>query len=1830
MKFYGFIKFSSIAIILFLFFSCGNEKSKTKQKSDVITDLITSYPKGKISSLSEITVTFRKPIQVKSKNLKGIFEFSPRAEGKTYRSGEKSITFQPDKPFGYNQEYKVTVNLDKIFENPPEDAFVFNIKTLPLTVAADMLKISPVNIENTKINKGKVTLRFSETIDDKSLKKAITIKQNDSELPFSIEDAHPSDVFSITVDSIIRHDEPSKIVLTLDMKKLSAEGERNWTFPVNSLKEFDFLDWELIPGKDKVISLYFSDPIDENQNLNGLIYFNDNTAFNYKIDKNIVKLYLQGVQDGSKTLIVSQSLKNIKNIKLKQKVKIDVYFRPVKPQAQFINSGTVVTGEKNLSVPFKTINLNAIDVVVFKIYRNNIKQFLQANNINGMWELNRVGDFVYHEKIILHKNPQDQPNNKWENYSLDISKMVNTDPGSIYRIYLKFKKEYAMLSCVDTDEKQISSNDKNEENYLYGNYYYPPDYSWTESEYPCKNSYYYHNRFPGKNIFTTDIGLTAKKLNGNEYEVFVNNLITANPVKDAKIELFDFQQQSMASGSTGEDGFFKAVCNKDVAFVTAQKDNSYAYLKTLGGNALSLSKFDTKGVKAENGVKGFIYGERGVWRPGDTLFLNFILQDKRNSIPEGHPFVINVFDAQNRQVYTKTAYVGHASVYSFAVPTDKDDPTGIWYAEIKLGGNTFNKRLRVENIKPNRLKIEINTGDNNVVTGKNKFAVIKAQWLSGGTASGLKARVNESITTGRAKFKKYKNYIFDDPSKRFYPDETTVFDDKLDETGKAEFEISMPQGKYLPSMLNLNFVAKVFEPGGGFSIEQKQVKYAPFNRYVGIETPATGDNEWLETDKNNIFNLVLITADGKPVNSGKLQVEVYKLDWSWWYRNDDEPAAYVSRDYRQRIINKTVRVRNGKAKFKLLIKYPEWGRFFVRVIDKASGNSAGTTVYVDWPSSYSRGNRKALSDATLLNITAGKKKYMVGETVKVSFPAPENGKILVSIEKNNRQIKWWWSDNVSDDEKVLEFTATKEMTPNVYVCVSVLQPHGQTANDLPLRLYGVIPVFVEDPGTKLLPQIEVPANIRPESDYTIKISEKNGKAAEYTIAVVDEGLLSLTHFKTPDPYGYFYSKEALAVKTWDMYDDVAGAFAGRLLQQFAVGGDEELAALGKKSANRFKPVVKFLGPFKLNKGETAVHNLKMDNYTGAVRVMIVAANKSAYGKAEKTVTVKQPLMVLATLPRVLAPGEKIKLPVTVFNTEKNIHTVKVSVTVNNLFSLEQKVKTVEFDKPGDKTIFFDMLTGNAQGTGTVNVKVTASHEEANYQISVDVRNPNKRQYKVSNYRLTPGKSLKESPEYLGMPESRQLKITASLLPPVNLEKRLRFLIKYPYGCIEQTVSSVFPQLFLNKLVMLTEEQKEQINDNIIDAIKKLGRFQTGNGGFAYWPGSTVANDYGSSYAGHFLLLAKENGYFVSSEMINDWINYQRKVANNWEPNYYNNNIFNDLNQAYRLYTLAVAGKPNVQAMNRLMETEGLSMPARYRLAAAYAVMGRKGAAKKLLNKKGELPAEDSFYYYDNFGSHLRDYALMLETQYLLGDHEKAAILFDKIAAQLGSDIWLSTQSTALGLYAVSLYAGNYNNGSELKFRWKWQGKSTETQSDKPVITIPLDAKEGKLNIKNLTENDIFITITTSEIPYAGQMVNIEKNLKTKIVYRDMNNKIINIDEIKQGKDFYAEITVSNSGFIGNYKHMALSFAVPSGWEIINTRMWKAGENLSSDKPEYLDIKDDRVNIFFDLNVKRSKKFIILLNAAYPGTFFVPNTTCEEMYNHSIMTVSGGGKTEVVR
>jgi uncharacterized protein YfaS (alpha-2-macroglobulin family) len=740
----------------------------------------------------------------------------------------------------------------------------------------------------------------------------------------------------------------------------------------------------------------------------------------------------------------------------------------------------------------------------------------------------------------------------------------------------------------------------------------------------------------------------------------------------------------------------------------------------------------------------------------------------------------------------------------------------------------------------------------------------------------------------------------------------------------------------------------------------------------------------------------------------------------------------------------------------------------------------------------------------------------------------------------------------------------------------------------------------------------------------------------YTLAVVDEGLLDLTRFKTPDPWSNFYSREALGVKTWDMYDMVMGAYGAEMERVLGIGGDGENGDGGGQKANRFKPMVKFMGPFVLKPGEKQVQKFMMPQYVGSVRVMVVTGLNTAYGSAEKTVPVRKPLMLLATLPRVVGPGETVDLPVDVFAMEKKVKNVSITITPNNLFSIEGgATQSTSFKDVGDNIVVFRLKVADAVGVGKVKVVATGGGERAEYNIELDVRNPNTLHTDAFEAVLDPGKSWSSDYSPIGVSGTNEGTLEISTVPPLNLGERLNYLIQYPHGCVEQTTSSVFPQLFVTDLMQLDEKKKKRIDANIKAGIARLKNFQTSSGGLGYWPGDNTPSEWGSNYAGHFLLEAEIKGYALPAGIMDNWKKFQKERAINWTPRYDRYYYYNDdLMQAYRLYTLALAKAPELGAMNRLREHKTLSVSAKWRLAAAYQLAGQGEIAKQIVaGLTTTIPDYTELSY--SYGNSDRDEAMILETMSLMGGamRVKAAPMAKIVSETLNKkNYWMSTQATAYSLIGLCKFSGADKTTGGINCDYTVNKTSGKINGKETVASVDLNivgTRGGKTTIKNNGTNTLFVRLVLSGVPAAGKEVDSQNNLGMTVQFLSMNGSVIDPTKIEQGTDFLASITIYNPGVRGEYREMALTQIFPSGWEIRNERMEGGPSQLTNDHYDYQDIRDDRVYTYFYIPSQKSRTYTLQLNATYSGHFYLPAFYCEAMYDHTINARRAGQWVDVV-
>ena len=1859
----------------------GFSSCKSNQK-DIIPSAeyapyVNAYTGGVISQNSTIRIelTQDQPMVDLNQELKdNPFSFSPSLKGKTYWVSNNTIEFVPEegalKPGAF---YEGTfhlgdfVDVDKKLE---EFNFSFRVQERNFSIHTD-----PITVTATQPDQVTVTgeIRFSDVVKKEEVEKMLTAgSEKNKSYPIEITQTDHPTRYAFSISQITREAEDYQLEITAKGNPAGIDRTQNESILIPAKNSFRFLSAVRIDQPENGIEIIFSDPVSNTQDLKGLIDVPEVSSSIFQIKENKVFVYFEAGKQNKLTLNIHEGIRNSQDKPLGTSHSISFSELNLKPQVEMATSAAILPDSKSLIIPFRAVNLYAVDLSVIRIFENNVLMFMQNNSLSSANELRRSGRLVYKKTLWLAKDSSKDVH-RWEDYSIDLAGLIHQEPGAIYRVILSFRQEYSAYPCGGSENKEMQFADNKSsdnltkvsgetlseddeavwdtpETYYYYNGSVPMDWSqyrWTERDNPCHPSYYMNSdRIAACNIFASNLGMIVKRNSLNKLWIAVNNILDTKPVAKAQVTIYNFQLQPIGKGETNGEGLVE-ITPKGVPFIAvAEADKQKAYVRVVDGEEQSVSRFDVGGKDIQKGLKGFVYGERGVWRPGDTLHISFMLEDREKRIPDKHPVALEIYNPRG-QFYTKMISTqGTNGFYTFAVPTQADDPTGLWNAYVKVGGTAFHKGLRIETIKPNRLKITLALPTILQASSKDVYAPLTSSWLTGATASRLKAKVEMSLSKVNTQFKNYGQYLFNNPATDFTTVRADVFNGVLDAEGRAGVNIQLPVAMGAPGMLNATLTTRVFEPGGDASIYSQTVPFSPFTSYVGINLNQP-KGKYIETDKDHVFDIVTVNDQGQPVNRSNLEYKIYRISWSWWWENGEESfGTYINNSSITPVASGNLQTTGGKTSFKFRINYPDWGRYLVYVKDRESGHATGGTVYIDWPDWRGRSNKTDPSGIKMLAFSLDKDSYEIGETATAIIPAAAGGRALVSLENGSTVLQQQWLEVSDQGDTKLTFKITPEMAPNVYLHISLLQPHAQTVNDLPIRMYGIAPVFVTNRQTILQPQIKMPEVLRPETDFNVTVSEKSGKPMTYTLAIVDDGLLDLTNFKTPDPWNEFYAREALGIRTWDMYDDVLGASGGRYSSLFSTGGDASLKPADAK-ANRFKPVVKFIGPFYLAKGKQQTHTLKLPMYVGSVRAMVVAGQDGAYGNAEKTAFVRTPLMLLSTLPRVLSTQEEITVPVNVFAMENQVKNVTVSLEASGagVQITGNRQQSLTFDQPGDQLAYFTLKTGSKTGKATIHLTASGNGQQTKETIEIEVRNPNPVVTLRNSQWIEAGQEAELSYTLAGSSSANnQVQLEVSRIPSVDISRRFDFLYNYQHHCTEQLTSKALPLLFVSQFKAVDEQEAEKIKTNVQEAIRQIYARQLPNGGFVYWPGNAVADEWITSYTGMFLTLAQEKGYAVHPNVLNKWKRFQRAAAQNWRmPQEASNwQIWqSELQQAFRLYTLALAGAPEYGAMNRMKEQPGLSIQAKWRLAAAYALTGKMKPAGELVYN-----AETTVIPYSSmnliYGSSDRDEAMILETLILMKRDRDALQQAKKVSQNLAQENWFSTQSTAFALMAMGRLAEQLSG--TLDFTWNWNGKqqpavkSAKAVFEKEIATSP---KSGTVSVKNKGKGALSVDLITRTQLLNDTLPAIADNIRLDVKYTDMAGSPISVEDIRQGTDFMSAVTLSNISGTSDYSNLALTHIIPSGWEIYNERMivpeassFNSNEantpESSAGKYTYKDIRDDRVLTYFDLRRGESKTFTVRLQATYAGNFILPAIQCEAMYDAAVQARTKAGRTTVSR
>lgn len=1876
--------FKAIYFIICLAVMAGCNKKQSGTTPDAsFSRYVLSYTSGEISVESAITVQLTELItrlEAENEVPQDLFRVKPEVKGETRYLSGGTLQFRPSAPLQQGTVYTVTLDLDRIISWNEEDQRVLNktenITTPGTEVSSEQSltsgKEKPAEMEKPEPKPGKFRFSFTtitqnysvsedgllagtelagrmmswsgtlvtaDVADPSVVKQVLTATYDGKPVNLKMTHTPGRRSFSFLADSLTRHETSEKrLTLRWNGKPLRVDRSGELEVAIPPLNQFSILSVKPhhTPGQQVVIT--FSDPLQAGQPIEGMVTISGQEEFTWQTDGNRLIIYPSGHISGHAELTLFRGIKSAGGISLAENYITHLIFRNQKPEVRLLGKGVIVPSDGKLSFPFEAVSLNAVDLRIIKIYASNIRQFLQENTLEGSSDIKKTGRLVYSGKVdLLPDNPEKL--HVWSTYRIDLNRYITLEQGAIYRVELRIRKSYSLYECAGQGSTDTwEESDQEVENWdtpgWYSLYYWPRGFDWQQRDNPCHVSYYTSDRFVSRNIFASNLGIIAKEGKGNHFTFAVTDINTTQPQEKVTISLYDYQHQLLGRTTTSNLGMASIALASKPFVAVAAKGNQTGYLRLDDGTSLSLSSFDVSGQELKEGIKGFIYGERGVWRPGDKLYITFILDDPEQKLPSGTPVIFKLINARGQEVNRQVATTSENGFYHFPVITQPDDPTGSWYARVQVGGATFESRIRIESVKPNRLKIDLKLPEI-ILPEQKPQATLSTEWLHGATAPGLKAIVEAEMFEMKTTFKGYEKFSFNNPGAVFFPSKQTLFEGNLDTRGNATVPLNLQARSGAPGKLRAWFTTRVFEEGGDFSINVQNTEFSPYSKYLGVKMPESDDG-WFKTDTDYEAELVALTPEGKPAPIGKVEISLYKIEWRWWWESgEDHLAHYVSGQHFKPVQQWQVNEPGSKTGLKLNVAHRDWrdnGRYLLYIRDTQGGHSSGTTFYM---SEWGGWRNEDMPDgAAILTLNTDKTQYAPGEKIRVRMPSSAGGRALVSLE-NGRQVSDIFWVETKDNETTFEIEVKEGMAPTLYIHISLLQPYKNLRNDAPVRLYGVTGVTVEDPKTVLQPVLQVKEELEPEKEFSVTVREQNGRKMTYTLAIVDEGLLDLTNFGTPDPHSHFYARDALGVRTYDLFDYVAGAYGARLEKAFAVGGDQDKIASGKKQANRFEPVVLYAGPFTLSGKGNRTHTFRMPNYVGSVRAMVIAGDHGAYGKTDKTIRVRKAVMILGTLPRIAAPDEEISVPVSVFAMKPEVREVVLEMETNDLFTIDgRNSQTLTFTEPGEKTAWFRVKTTGKTGIARIRLTGRSGQEISAWQTELEIRNPNPPVTLTESRLLEPGQSWEAVIGGQTMDPGASGWLELGTIPGLNLSKHLGELIQYPYGCTEQITSGALAQLYLDRLVKLSPAEEKRREENIRAAILRLRNAQLAGGGFSTWPGQNSADDWSSSYAGHFLTLASQKGFAVQEDMKNRWLVWQRIKARDWKTPAGADPFIRrqeTLQQAYRLYTLALAGSPETGVMNRFREeTAGYPM-ARWRLAAAYLLSGQPAAAAQLLQNTSMAPA--NYPHHDpTFGSQLRDKAMILETLILQNERTNAFLLTQEMAQELAGSSWLSTQTAAWSLYSMARFFDSWSGDGTMEARVTIDGRTEIHHSELPMVRIPASVDNKgtvRANLQNTGKTPLYARLAIRGVPREMTVESSDSNLEMTVTYTDRNGNRLDPANLKQGTDLTMNITVRNPGTRGVYRHLALPAIIPSGWEILNRRHTGIPEEHSL-LFDYQDIRDDRVNTFFSLNGGESKTFRIMLNAAYEGRFRFPGVTCGAMYDPTVYSVKPGMWVTVTR
>jgi uncharacterized protein YfaS (alpha-2-macroglobulin family) len=1541
-------------------------------------------------------------------------------------------------------------------------------------------------------------------------------------------------------------------------------------------------------GAEATITLSTSQPVVE-EGLKNFITIEPAVAFDVQtVDGGFTLMSTEMKPDQAYQVSVAKGLEGQFHGKMKENYSEQITFGKIAPSINFVNAkGMYLSsrGYKNLAL--NIVNVPKVEVTVIKVYENNLNHFMRRGTGSdygydeedgGSYEVystDNMGDTIFHQDYETEKLP-----------GINAARVLHLD-------FQDKIKNYNGVYVITVSSK---------------------DHYWVQQS---------------KVLSISDIAMIVKEEQDNIY-VFANSIRDTKPLSGVKVSFISTNNQQLYTATTNGEGMatFSEMGKQSPGFkvglVTAKMNDEFSFV-WLDGSRIETSRYDVGGrVPNSTGLNAMIYAERNLYRPGEVAHVSTVVRDESWNNPGEIPVKLRLVMPNGKEFGTMRKILNSEGSCETIFPIPATALTGTYTLEVYSGNDILlnSYPMSIEEFIPDRLKASVKIDKPEYNLGDSVRITMQADNLFGTPAMNRNWECELNLEKQSFSSDKYDNYQFN--ISKDFSFNTQLDNGTTDERGaaKAAFGISTDYAE--AGLIKGSIMATVFDETGRPVHRYEHFKVFTQATFIGIKG---GDYDYVSTHTPMRVPLIALDKNGNPQSGVNVQVTVIKKEWNTVIEQSGDHYRYVSQEQKKVVAQQALRISGEQSFFTYTPMLS--GAYEVHVSLPGKEGYVSKSFYA-WGYSDSQYTSFEVNNEGNVDIKPDKNKYNQGDEVKLLFTTPFEGRMLVTIERDKLLKHFYITTN--NKSASLSFKAEDFCVPNVYVTATLFRPMDGT--DMPLTVaHGFRNVTVENTKNHLPVTVTVAEKSRSKTKQTITVKTTPG--AFVTIAAVDEGILQVKNYQTPDPYEYFYQKVALSLNSYDIYPLLLPEIK---TTRSSTGGDEagdnSQLRVNPTFVNRVKLVSFWSGIVQADKSGIVRYNIDVPQFSGDIRVMAYAYKGKGFGGADQHMKVADPVVISTALPRVLSPRDQVVMPVTLSNTTTKEAPATVTVTVAGPLGItgvaSQKV-TIPANR--EARAVFNVAALNSIGAGKVTVSVTAMNETFVDETEIGVRPPASLQKITGSGTVSAAGVASLSIPSKFLPGTAGGKLIIGKSPLVPFSKNLEYLVRYPHGCVEQTTSAAFPQLYYADLVKgITGAKASDGNPgyNVQQAILKLQSMQLSNGALMYWPGGGSESWWGSIYATHFLLEAKKAGYEVNARTVDHLLQYLRfklqKRAT--EVLYYNENLKKEIaakETAYSLYVLALAGQPQIATMNYYKGNPNmLAIDSKYLLAAAYGLAGQPQQARQVLpasfgGEKSGKAFGGSFY------SYIRDAGLSLNALMDMDPgNPQVATLARQVSSYLSSQPYLSTQENVWGILALGKIA-RAANATTATATVNIGGKTLVTSNGNAVSMNLKDYINKPLQVQVKGKGNYYYFWEASGITADGSYKEEDSYLQVRRTYYNRNGQPVVGNTFKQNDLIVIKLTLTAQYNIP-VENVVVTDMLPAGFEIENTRLTDMPQMKwikEQATPDYLDYRDDRVNLYTTAS-GQPREFYYMVRAVSPGIYQLGPVQADAMYNGFFHSYHGAG------